>query len=93
MAFCRDCGFTPRIVQEAPQIDVLALVAAGFGLSILPDSVRELRRADIVLRPIIGSPTTELRVVWRSGDPSPAVARFIETVRRVGVKRGRRKLA
>jgi len=70
MAFCRDCGFTPRIVQEAPQIDVLALVAAGFGLSILPDSVRELRRADIVLRPIIGSPTTELRVVWRSGDPS-----------------------
>jgi DNA-binding transcriptional LysR family regulator len=93
MAFCRDSGFTPQIVQEAPQIDVLALVAAGFGLSILPDSVRELRRADIVLRPIIGSPTTELRVVWRSGDPSPAVARFIETVRKVGVKRGRRKLA
>jgi len=93
MSFCRDCGFTPQIVQEAPQIDVLALVAAGFGLSILPDSVRELRRADIVLRPIIGSPTTELRVVWRSGDPSPAVARFIETVRKVGVKRGRRKLS
>lgn len=93
ISVCRDSGFTPHIVQEAPQIDVLALVAAGFGLSILPDSVRELRRADIVLRPIIGSPTTELRLVWRSGDPSPAVARFIETVRSVGVKRGRRKLA
>jgi DNA-binding transcriptional LysR family regulator len=93
MSYCRDCGFTPHIVQQAPQIDVLALVAAGFGLSILPDSVRELRRADIVLRPIIGSPTTELRLVWRSGDPSPAVARFVEIVRRVGVKRGRRKLA
>lgn len=89
MGVCRDSGFTPRIVQEAPQIDVLALVAAGFGLSILPDSVREFRRADIVLRPIIGSPTTELRLVWRSGDASPAVLRFIETVRRVGVKRGR----
>lgn len=93
ISVCRDSGFTPHIVQEAPQIDVLALVAAGFGLSILPDSVRELRRADIVLRPIIGSPTTELRLVWRTGDPSPAVARFIETVRSVGVKRGRRKLA
>jgi DNA-binding transcriptional LysR family regulator len=91
MSFCRDSGFTPQIVQQAPQIDVLALVAAGFGLSILPDSVRELRRADIVLRPIIGSPTTELRLVWRSGEPAPALARFIETVRRVGVKRGRRK--
>jgi DNA-binding transcriptional LysR family regulator len=90
VSFCRDSGFTPHIVQEAPQIDVLALVAAGFGVSILPESVREQRRADIVLRPLIGSPTTELRLVWRSGDPSPAVARFVETVRRVGVKRGRR---
>jgi DNA-binding transcriptional LysR family regulator len=90
ISFCRDSGFTPHIVQEAPQIDVLALVAAGFGVSILPESVREQRRADIVLRPLIGSPTTELRLVWRSGDPSPAVARFVETVRRVGVKRGRR---
>jgi DNA-binding transcriptional LysR family regulator len=80
-------------VQQAPQIDVLALVAAGFGLSILPDSVRELRRADIVLRPIVGSPTTELRLVWRSGDSAPPVSRFIETVRRVGVKRGRHKKA
>jgi DNA-binding transcriptional LysR family regulator len=93
MSYCRVCGFTPQIVQEAPQIDVLALVAAGFGLSILPESVRELRRADLVLRPIIGSPTTELRLVWRSGDPAPAVARFVEIVRAVGVKRGRRKLA
>lgn len=93
MEFCRDCGFTPHIVQQAPQIDVLALVAAGFGLSILPDSVRELKRADIVLRPIVGSPTTELRLVWRSGDPAPPVSRFIETVRRVGVKRGRHKKA
>ncbi|MDF3065661.1 MAG: hypothetical protein K0R38_1262 [Polyangiaceae bacterium] len=92
VSFCRDSGFTPNIVQEAPQIDVLALVAAGFGLSILPESVREQRRADIVLRPLIGSPTTELRLVWRSADPSPAVARFIETVRRVGVKRRRRKV-
>ncbi|RYZ01680.1 MAG: LysR family transcriptional regulator [Myxococcales bacterium] len=90
ISVCRDSGFSPNIVQEAPQIDVLALVAAGFGLSILPESVRELRRADIVLRPIIGSPTTELRLVWRSGDPSPAVARFLETVRRVGVKRTRK---
>lgn len=90
ISVCRDSGFTPNIVQEAPQIDVLALVAAGFGLSILPESVRELRRADIVLRPIIGSPTTELRLVWRSGDTAPAVARFVETVRRVGVKRGRK---
>jgi DNA-binding transcriptional LysR family regulator len=90
IAYCRDSGFTPHIVQEAPQIDVLALVAAGFGLSILPESVREQRRADIVLRPLIGSPTTELRLVWRSGDTSPAVARFLETVRRVGVQRRRK---
>jgi DNA-binding transcriptional LysR family regulator len=91
LGFCRDSGFSPHIVQEAPQIDVLALVAAGFGLSIMPDSVRELRRADIVIRPIIGSPTTELRLVWRSGDPSPAVARFVETVRSVALSLRKRR--
>ncbi len=89
MGFCRDCGFTPHIEQVAPQMDVLALVGAGFGVSILPESVRELRRVDIVLRPIIGSPTTELSLVWRTDEASPTVARFIETVRQVGVKRAR----
>src|SRR5262249_32651074 len=54
---CEKAGFKPRILQEAPQVDVLSLVAAGFGISILPASVREIRRADIVFRSLKGTPT------------------------------------
>lgn len=86
MGFCRSSGFSPRIVQEAPQVDVLSLVAAGFGVSIVPDSVREIRRDDIALRPLLDSPVSELRLVWHSDNRSPAVARFIDVVRRVGVR-------
>lgn len=86
MGFCRSSGFSPRIVQEAPQVDVLSLVAAGFGVSIVPDSVREIRRDDIALRPLLDSPVSELRLVWHSDNRSPAVARFIDVVRRIGVR-------
>jgi len=39
MGLCRKAGFSPRIVQEAPHLDILSLVAAGFGVSILPESI------------------------------------------------------
>jgi DNA-binding transcriptional LysR family regulator len=86
IALCEKAGFTPRILQEAPQVDVLSLVAAGFGISILPASVREFRRADVVFRPLAGAPTTELLLVWRAHDTSPARQAFIDVVRRVGVR-------
>lgn len=87
MALCREAGFTPRIVQEAPQLDVVSLVAAGFGVSILPSSLRNVLREGIVLLPIVGSPQTQLRVTWRAENPSPAVREFVDVVRRIGVER------
>jgi DNA-binding transcriptional LysR family regulator len=89
IGLCREAGFTPRVVQEAPQTDVLSLVAAGFGISIVPSSVLEARRSDLVLRPIIGSPTTDLLIAWRAGDASPACQQFVGVVRRLGVHRSR----
>lgn len=83
---CQKAGFTPHIRQEAPQVDVLSLVAAGFGISIMPASVREIRRADVVFRSLADAPTTELLLVWRAGDSSPARQSFVEVVRRVGVR-------
>lgn len=86
VALCEKAGFTPRILHEAPQVDVLSLVAAGFGISILPASVREIRRADIAFRALTGAPTTELLLVWRASDTSPAREAFVGVVRRVGVR-------
>lgn len=89
MRLCHEAGFTPRIEQEAPHLDLISLVAAGFGVSIVPASIRELGRAGIVLRPIAGAPTTELLVAWRARDPDPALRIFLEFVRREGVQGGR----
>ncbi len=85
IVLCREAGFSPRIVQEAPQLDMLSLVAAGFGVSIVPESTRIIRRKGIVLRPIAGSPMTELLVAWRPENESPALREFVSIVRKVGV--------
>lgn len=85
MGLCRKAGFSPRIVQEAPQLDVVSLVAAGFGVAILPESIREVHRPDIALRPIVGSPSIELLAAWHSSNHSPVLRTFLETMRRVGV--------
>jgi DNA-binding transcriptional LysR family regulator len=85
MALCRSAGFTPRIVQDAPLLDVVSLVAAGFGVAIVPESLRDVNRPDITLIPIIGSPTIDLLAAWMLGNASPAVRTFLETMRRVGV--------
>jgi DNA-binding transcriptional LysR family regulator len=89
MRLCHDAGFTPRIAQEAPLLDILSLVAAGFGVAMLPGSVRAAGRPGVVFRPIQGAPETELRVAWRPNDPSPVLRDFLQVVREVGVGRAR----
>jgi DNA-binding transcriptional LysR family regulator len=90
MRICHEAGFSPRVVQEAAQLDLVSLVAAGFGVAIVPLSLKDARRGDIVVRPIQGSPTTELLVAWRRENASPALRSFLELVRKVGVRRGKR---
>jgi DNA-binding transcriptional LysR family regulator len=86
VALCEKAGVSPRIRQEAPPVDVLSLVGAGFGISILPASMREFRRTDVIFRSLEGAPTTELFLVWRARDASPSRQAFVELVRRVGVR-------
>src|SRR4030095_14456439 len=84
LAICRGAGFSPRVVQEGSQTDALSLVASGAGVAIVPDSLRVLRRAGVVYRPLRERPTTQLVMVWRTGDPSPLVREFLQEVRRLG---------
>lgn len=89
MALCRAAGFVPRIVQEAPQLDVPSLVAAGFGVSIVPASMRNVAQSGCVLRPIVGAPSADLLLARRADDRSPALAEFLAFVRRVGIEPAR----
>ncbi|GAA3470647.1 LysR family transcriptional regulator [Nonomuraea roseola] len=74
----RTAGFEPDVVQEAVQMQtIVGLVAAGIGVSIVPESVTRLRRRDVAFRPL--SPPVRavtLDLTWRTGDPNPMVGNF-----------------
>ena len=76
---CRRAGFEPRIAQEAIEMQsALSLVAAGIGVSLVPASVRAVRRPGVVFRPIAPAPTSELMVVRRDEPPQALLSRFLE---------------
>jgi len=87
MGLCHAAGFTPQIEQQAPQLDIISMVAAGFGVSIMPSSMRNFRRPGLSFRAIVGAPKVELSIVWRHQNLSPALHKFLDLVRVLGVDR------
>jgi DNA-binding transcriptional LysR family regulator len=85
MRLCHDAGFAPNIVQEAPYLDLVGLVAAGFGVAIVPASVKQARRPGVVFRPIAGAPRTYVHVAWLPGNGSAVVRSFLDIIREVGM--------
>ncbi|MFP5368388.1 MAG: LysR family transcriptional regulator, partial [Actinomycetes bacterium] len=71
----------PLVVQQAiHQETVLGLVAAGLGLSILPESVQRFQMPGVTTRRFAARPQTELHVA--RAFHSPAVDEFIHCLRR-----------
>ena len=70
-------------VQEVREMQtVIALVRAGVGISLVPESVRALVREGVVYRELPpGGPTVELAMAWRSEDRSPVLEAFKEVAR------------
>jgi DNA-binding transcriptional LysR family regulator len=85
-AYCRDHGFSPRIVAEGADIETqLGLVAAGLGVSLQPAYYANLRLPGVEFRPLAGDvPMIALQVAWRTADRSPAVAHFVDAARSLG---------
>ena len=83
IAACQAAGFSPRVAQEAGQIQTLiGLVAAGVGVALVPGSFSELRRPGVVYRPVRGAGVDmDIWAVWRRGDESPVRERFVATLR------------
>jgi LysR family transcriptional regulator, benzoate and cis,cis-muconate-responsive activator of ben and cat genes len=76
IALCHHAGVVPRIVAEGHSAQtLLALVAAGFGGTVIADSHRALRRVGVAARALEGTTTTQ-HLVWRAEEPSPLVERF-----------------
>jgi DNA-binding transcriptional LysR family regulator len=89
LGLCREAGFQPQVAEDAPELaTAMALVAAGIGVTLVPASVKDLRRSGVDYR-AIASPRARTRLVAlrRPGGPSPLVARFAAVVREV-LRRG-----
>jgi DNA-binding transcriptional LysR family regulator len=71
----------PLVVQQAiHQETVLGLVAAGLGISVLPESVQRFQMPGVTTRRFAGRPQTELHAA-RAGGGSPAVDDFVLCLR------------
>lgn len=90
IALCNAAGFSPRIVQEARQIETIAgLVAGGLGIALVPASIRQGLRDGIVFRQISTDGVDDARFLdvlaaWDASKPAPARERFLEIVRQSG---------
>lgn len=82
---CQAHGFTPRVVQEAPQwLTIMTLVGAGLGVTIAPACVKQLSVPDTVCRNL--RPQTELtnlELACRANEVRPIAREFSELARRI----------
>ena len=84
---CRNAGFEPRIAFESDDYHVLqGFVAAGLGVTLLPDLALATLRSDLVVRPT--EPAAPKRRVWAAtraeGARSPATDEMLSILVDVG---------
>ncbi|MDF3242601.1 LysR family transcriptional regulator [Pseudomonas veronii] len=84
IALCEAAGFYPKVVQEAAQIHTLiGLVACGFGVALVPESIaNSIMRDKVLFRriyPVTASPNPAigLYMSWNIHNESPLMDSFI----------------
>ncbi len=87
-----ELGGEDRIAQEVAEMQtVIGLVAAGVGISLVPESVRALERPGVTYRPLEGgAPALKLEMAYRATDGSPVLAAFLEKARAAAPAEGER---
>ena len=82
IAACHQAGFTPIRGQYALQIEsIIPMVSAGFGIPIVPDSLRNDLHSGVVLLSIEGKTlNTAVLLATRYRDTSPAIGKFVSSV-------------
>ena len=89
IGLCQQAGFRPVTVQRTAEIQTtLSRVAAGMGVSIVPQCIGNIMRKDAVFRRLTGvRARPELFVAYRERDPSPVVPTFLKVLwQRVSVR-------
>lgn len=84
IAACRRAGFSPALGQESPQVpSTVNMVAAGFGVSIVPASIRSVHAEGVTYHPIEGDTLkVQIALAHRARERSSTVLNLIELVGR-----------
>ena len=85
VAACHAAGFAPKVAQEVPHLaSALGYVAAGFGISFIPASMRRIQMHGVSYRRLTGPLQPRLPLVFasRRGDASPALRQCLTLIRR-----------
>jgi DNA-binding transcriptional LysR family regulator len=81
---CQRAGFSPQLGQESTQVaSAVSMVAAGFGVSIVPNSIRQVH-AGVTYHAIDGTqPKAQIVLACRLGEFSRVVRDFMDVAKRV----------
>jgi DNA-binding transcriptional LysR family regulator len=86
-SLCLHAGYLPRVVQQARRLQtVLGLVAAGFGVALLPASLAACMPSGVVMLPLQSDAPEPLRqldlyMAWAPQRPSPVRERLLAQLR------------
>lgn len=85
VALCTNEGFSPTVAHEVQDVmTCIALVSAGLGLAVVPESTVSLQLPGVRYH-LLRSPEAkvDLSCVYRDDNSSPALAVFLDIVRRL----------
>ena len=81
-AHCARAGFEPRFAMEVEHVEaLLAFVAAGFGVSCVPDLVQRMPFRGVKTVPLALDVRGGISAVWQPQRLSPTGAHFLELLR------------
>ncbi|MEZ5226276.1 MAG: LysR family transcriptional regulator [Acidimicrobiales bacterium] len=81
---CRNAGFSPTVAAEVGSVvHGMALVATGAGVCFVTGSATNLHLPGVVYRPLVEASRSEIELccIYRSDDPSPLLARLVDSLR------------
>lgn len=78
---CTEAGYAPRVEHRAPGTTaLLALVAADFGVALVPASVQAMSLTGVTFHEVVDSEAIELACAWREDLDSPLVASVLDAL-------------
>ncbi|MFG1403617.1 LysR substrate-binding domain-containing protein [Xanthobacter sediminis] len=75
---CVEAGFLPRVSQQVVDSQSIpSLIAAGFGVALVPASTARFTGGEVIFRPVTPELVADVHMIYRLREQSPAVHEFL----------------